>query len=182
MRRFRAFVNSLQSESLVGTSWDGKPFGRMVLDDWTWTEDKLQLELHVRKNLTFHDGKPLDNRIVADTLQRVVANKRNQQTAVSYASVTAVETAPDGGVRIRLSRPEALLLADISNTTIADPANEDNGLGPFKLLARTPQVKLAAFDNYYRGRPSIDTIQVAGLRGTALIVGRVDAWRDRRGP
>jgi peptide/nickel transport system substrate-binding protein len=180
---FRAFVNSLQSESLIGISWEGKPFGRIVLDDWKWSDDNLRLELHVRKNLTFHNGKPLDNQLVVDSLRRIFGSKRNQAAAVSYGSVIGVETAAEGGVRIQLSRAEALLLADISNSTIADPDNDDNGLGPFQLLTRTPQVKLAAFDKYYRGRPSIDTIHVAEYEEqrsswAALMRGEIDAVHE----
>jgi ABC-type transport system substrate-binding protein len=179
---FRAFVNNLLSESLVGMGWDGRPFGR-IASDWTWSDDGLTLELRIRPNMKFHDGKLADNTFIRDTLTRIFSNPPNRSFSVSYPSVTKVETAPDGVVRISLSRPEALLLADLSNSTISDPANDDNGLGPYRLLSRTPRVQLAAFDGYYRGRPNIDSVNVSEFEEqrsswAALMRGQIDAVHE----
>lgn len=179
---FNAFVNNLLSESLVGIGWDGRPYGR-VASEWAWSENGLSLDLKIRSKMTFHDGKPADAVFVRDTLRNIFSNPRNQSFSVSYKSVTNVETADDGVVRISLSRPEALMIVDLSNSTISDSSNDDNGLGPYRLVARTPQVKLAAFDNYYRGRPVIDAVQVMEFEEqrsswAALMRGQIDAVHE----
>ena len=111
---FRAFVANLFSESLVGTGADGRPFKRLA-DDWHWSDDNLTLFLHIRDNLKFHDGTPVDNKFVRESLLEVFKSP----LSVSYRSVTGVDTLDNNTVAIKLSRPEALLLSDLSNATIS---------------------------------------------------------------
>jgi len=176
----RAFVNNLFSESLVGTSWDGYPFARLAAE-WTWKDNGLTLELRIRDNLRFHDGTPVDNTFVRNTLLQVFKNPNS----VSYQSVAGVEAIENNSVAIRLSRPEALLLSDLSNATISmgTPDKDDVGLGPYRLLERGAKTRLAAFDSYYRGKPQIDAIEILEFEEqrtswAALMRGQIDAVHE----
>jgi ABC-type transport system substrate-binding protein len=176
----RAFVNNLFSESLVGTGWDGHPFARLA-SEWKWKDDGLTLELRIRDNLKFHDGTPVDNTFVRNTLLQVFKNPNS----VSYRSVASVEALENNTVAIRLSRPEALLLSDLSNATISmgDPSKADVGLGAYRLLERGAKTRLAAFDSHYRGKPQIDAIEILEFEDqrtswAALMRGQIDAVHE----
>ena len=180
---FKAFVNSQLVESLVGVGWNGRPFGRLISEDPKWSDDGLTVEFRLLKGLQFHDGTPADNEFVKERLKSIFASNRKGRGNVSYESVIDVETGPDGIVRVKLSRREALLIAELSNSTISNPKNDDVGLGPFKLVSRTPKVKLVAFDHYYRGRPTIDFVNIEESEEqrsswTALMRGEIDAVHE----
>jgi peptide/nickel transport system substrate-binding protein len=175
----RAFVNSLFSESLVTTRADGRPMDRLA-SSWTWSPDFLTLELKIRDNLKFHDGTPVDNNYIKDYLTQAFKNP-----SVSYKSVTRIDALPGNVVAIRLERPEALFLAELSNTTISirDPKKADIGLGAYRLLERGPRTRLAAFPGFYRGKPRIDSIEILEFEEqraswAALLRGEIDAVHE----
>ena len=158
-----SFVNNLVADTIVGIGWDGRPADRLVLAETAeWSDDGRALRLPLRKGLKFHDGTPIDRDAFRESLEAILKAKQPPGTNVSYQSVTAVELDPksDDGIIIRLTRPEAFLLTDLANSTLNHPKNADIGTGPFRLISRTPRPRLAAFDDYYRGRPQIDALEV----------------------
>jgi peptide/nickel transport system substrate-binding protein len=173
----RNFVSNLLSEQLIGIGWDGRPVGRLA-SDWTWEDNGLTLKIFLRENLKFHDGTPIDSAFVKKGLEELF-----RTPSVSYRSVTAVEAIDSHQLKIRLLRPEALLVADLSNFLLSHPTNRDIGAGPFRILERTPRVRLAAFDDYYRGRPQIDFVEVEDYdeqraSWAALMRGDIDAVHE----
>jgi len=173
------FVGNLLSEQLIGMGWDGRPVGRLA-SDWTWEDDGLTLKILLRENLKFHDGTPIDSAFVKKGLEQL---RRSASPSVSYRSITGIEAVGSDVLKIRLSRPEALLVADLANFLLSHPTNRDVGVGPFRLIERTPRVRLAAFDDYYRGRPQIDFVEVADYdeqrtSWAALMRGEIDAVHE----
>jgi peptide/nickel transport system substrate-binding protein len=150
----RGFVSNLLSESLIGIAWDGRPVER-VASGWTVSPDGLTVDLRLRDKLQFHNGTPVDSEYIKADLQR-----HFEQPFVGFESVIAVEALEKNIVRITLSRPEALLLLELANLSVS-AKDADVGLGPFKLLTRTPTTRLAAYEGYYRGRPSVDFVEVS---------------------
>ncbi len=174
----QGFIGNLLSESLVNIKWDGRPLARLA-SEWTWSTDGLTLDLRLHDPLQFHDGTPVDSAYVKGSLERVF----KASPYVSYQSVIAVEAPEKDLVRIKLSRREALLLADLANSSVAHPKDPNIGLGPFKLLTRTPKTRLAAFDQYYRDRPSVDFVEVEEYEEqrsawAALMRGELDAVHE----
>jgi peptide/nickel transport system substrate-binding protein len=174
----RAFISNLLSEGLVGMGWDGRPVARLAVSS-DWKENGLVLELRLRPNLKFHDGTLVDNVFVANSLKQTFKSP----TAVSYRSVTSVEPFEGDGVRVRLSRPEALLLADLSNSTLSIPGKPDIGMGPYRLIERGAKTKLASFAEYYRGKPRIDALEIQEYEEqraswAALMRGQLDAVHE----
>lgn len=177
----KSFVSNLLFESVVGIRWDGRPVDRAVAT-WDWSDDKLSLNLHLRQNLTFHDGTPVDLQFFKAGLEKLFRSA-SPLTNVSFKSVTKVETDGKDTVVLKLSRPEAFLLTDLANGSIAHPTNPDIGFGPFKLVGGGKKNQLAAFDKYYQGRPNIDFVEVEEFdeqRGTwaALLRGDIDAVHE----
>jgi peptide/nickel transport system substrate-binding protein len=177
----RSFVSNQLSDSLVGIDWDGRPV-RRVVSEWEWSPDQLELRLRLRPNLYFHDGTPVDLGFFKQAIERIL-RERQAGTNVSYGSVTAVAIDDENRLVIKLSRPEAFLLTDLANSSLTHPTNPDIGLGPYRVVAREPKVRLAAFDKYYRGRPDIDFVEVEEYeeqRGSwaALLRGQIDAVHE----
>jgi peptide/nickel transport system substrate-binding protein len=176
-----AFVNNILFDSVIGIGWDGRPADRAV-SKWSWSDDLLTLTLTLRQNMQFHDGRPIDLPFFKESLERLMREAR-PNTNVSFKSVTSVVTEPPDQVVIKLSRPEAFLLTDLANLSLSHPTNPEMGFGPYKLVQRTPKARLTAFDKYYLGRPSIETIEVEEFeeqRGSwaALLRGDLDALHE----
>lgn len=89
---------------------------------------------------------------------------------------------------IQLARPEAFFLTDLSNSSLSLPWNHDVGTGPFKRSSdarefTADRVRLTAFDGYYRGRPSVDAIELRRYdehraAWAALMRGDIDAVHE----
>jgi peptide/nickel transport system substrate-binding protein len=173
----------LAGESVLGIGWDGRPIPRL-LSEWEWSEDRLALRAKLQPNLKFHDGLPVDAALAAGVLQKVFKDPRSRLTAVSYSSITGVQAKGSDTLAITLSRPEAFLLSDLANLTLSHPSgNRDINLGPYRLLEWKPKLRLAAFDDYYRGRPQIDFIEVELFQEqrsawAALMRGQLDAVHE----
>jgi peptide/nickel transport system substrate-binding protein len=171
----KSFVGNLLSEQLVGMGWNGRPVERLASGGWS--EDGLVLTLTLRKNLQFHDGTPLDVSFVRANLEQFLA-----KSVLKYQTIVSVATRGDDQVTITLSRPDALLFADLSNFLLSHPTNPSIGMGPYRLLEGTP-VRLAAFDNYYGGRPPIDFVEVHEFEEqrsswAAMMRGEIDAVHE----
>ena len=163
---------------MIGNGWDGRPFARLATE-WSTSADGLAVDLRLRDRLQFHDGTPADGAFFKNELQRIFAKSQNE----SHKSVTSVELVEPNLIRIKLASREALLVPDLANSSFVKPKNPDVGLGPFRLLRRTPTARLEAFDGYYRGRPSLDFVEVLEYEEqrspwAAFMRGEIDAVHE----
>jgi peptide/nickel transport system substrate-binding protein len=177
-------INNFVTDSIIGIGWDGSPVDRLVSDP-EWTPDQLALTLRLKPNLKFHDGMPIDRSYFRQRLAVILKAPQTPGTNVSYQSVTSVELDPDSDDRIiiKLSRPEAFLLGDLANSSLPHPTDENISTGPYKVVTTGPRARLAAFDDYYRGRPKIDFLEVEGFEEqraswAALMRGEIDALHE----
>jgi peptide/nickel transport system substrate-binding protein len=176
-----SFANAFTSEPLVGIGWDGRPVDRIV-SAWEWTDDRLKLRLRLRPNVRFHDGSPFDLAQLKQTLETAFKERSGN---VSYKSVKSVDTdsgAPEW-VNITLTRPEAFLLTDLGNSFLRHPSDQHIGTGPYRLESSSGKPVLKAFDQYYRGRPKIDSIEIEPFGDqraswAALMRGEIDAVHE----
>jgi ABC-type transport system substrate-binding protein len=159
-------------ETLVGIGPDGRPLLKLVASDPEWLPDRLGLRLRLRPDVKFHDGTLLTPEL---TRQILLAAMR-EPAAISYKSVTSIDIDGTDSIILRLSRPEAFLLSDLAGTGIVQANKPDIGTGPYKLVPNDEKkndeqkdgekkdhvkpTRFAAFDDYYRGRPSIDFVEV----------------------
>ena len=111
--------------------------------------DGLTLDLQLRDHLQFHDGTPVDAQYIKADLERIFKDSSYD----SYRSVVAVETVDTNLVRIKLARRESLMLSDLANSSVTNNKDPNIGLGPFKLITRTPTTRLAAFDQVLSRSP-----------------------------
>lgn len=176
------FVNAFVADSLVGTTWNGRPVDRVV-SAWEWV-DPTTLKLRVRPGLKWHDKTPVAIEQFKQVLEGAIKSPSGYQ--ISYASVTAVELDPSARdvVEIKLSRPEAFILADLAADSLQHPGDPILGTGPFRYEGSSGNtIRLSAFDDYYRGRPQLDQVEIKSfgeLRGSwaALMRGEVDGVHE----
>jgi peptide/nickel transport system substrate-binding protein len=144
-------------EALVGIAWNGRPLWKLVAAEPEWLPDSLGLRLRLRTDVKFHDGTPLTPEL---TRQILLAAMR-ESAAISYKSVKAIDIEGPDTIILRLARPEAFLLSDLAMTAIVRADKPDIGTGPYKLIPEdAKKTRFAAFDDYYRGRPAIDVVDV----------------------
>jgi len=114
----------------------------------------------LRPDLRFTDGSPLDAAAVSDILGRIL---QGGDLGPGLQDITHIEPIGPGTLAIDLRArssllPEALALVSIERLG-AEPATA----GPYRRLANDgDRTSLEAFAGYYRGRPSIDRVELRG--------------------
>ena len=151
--------------------------GNMVADlagNWEMSDGGRTFTFHLRKGLKFHDGRPLTADDVVFTWDAAKAPDSLFVVKDQYAKYTAKKL-DDTTVQISMKDPNPAFLIDASlpilpqhilgSVPVGDwQKNDFNrkpiGAGPFKFDSwQTGQsITLKAFDDYYAGRPKIDTV------------------------
>ncbi len=184
LTRFK--LGSAETEPALAASWDV-------------SEDGLTYVFHLRPDVVFHDGTPLNaEAVVTSFVRQLDASHPFHRPGMDYASISfaGVDTITATGeleVTIRLSDPIILLpgnLATFAAGVLSPTAIEAHGqgyaehvagTGPFKLESWTKDVELVyvANDRYWGGRPAVDrvvwrTIAEDTVRLSELKTGSVD--------
>jgi MarR-like DNA-binding transcriptional regulator SgrR of sgrS sRNA len=138
----------LVAEPLVRLNERGEPEAWLAR---TWQRDaeSKRWRFTLRTRVTFHDGSPLTPAVVAEIVAAALKLK-----------CTGTPTT----VVIESDRPVLDLLYRLARTPIA---RGEIGTGPFKVASKT---SLAAFEEYWKGRPFVDTVEFAVGRGTTADV------------
>jgi peptide/nickel transport system substrate-binding protein len=118
--------------------------------------------IRLRKDVKFHNGKPLTSADVVASLTRWGATASTGKAI--FKNVEGVEAKGPNAVEIRLKEPSGTLLTvlaqvdsaaaiypkEIIDATAAGPLKEFVGTGPFKFVEHKPDrhIKLARFDGY----------------------------------
>jgi peptide/nickel transport system substrate-binding protein len=163
--------------------------------EWSVADDGVTWTVTLRDDATFHDGEP----ITAEDVKFSIELWRDHEEwpylssypdvfetveATNETTVTIVTSEPVGNFESRM-----LFMYVIPQhiwEAVEDPTTFDNaemiGSGPFQLVEfnQGEFAQLAAFEEYYAGRPNIDevifqTIENSDARVTALTTGEVDA-------
>lgn len=155
-----------------------------ALDDSTW-------QFTLRQGVKFTDGEPVNAQAVKFSLDRIL-DPANHAPTISYIrTIKSVEVSGEYQVKIHTNGPDPLLPtrmsryptyivppAYVSKVGAAEFARRPVGSGAYTLSAFVPDEKVVmqANPDYWRGRPSIDTvtwrpIPEATARVTALLTG-----------
>ncbi len=175
---------------------DGRPalVGELA-ERWAWSDGGKRLTFHLRRGVTWHDGKPFTNADVAYTfdLVRDLPTRRlklNPRKAW-YANIADVRTAGEYEVSFGLRQPQPGLLNLLASAYgVIYPAHVDPnelrtravGTGPFLLKTVVPDEKLvlARNPNYFvKGRPYLDGLEYVVIKSrpsriAALEAGQID--------
>ena len=115
--RARTFVGRIVFASLCDKLLDINPelgFVPKLATAWSWSDDNLTLTFTLRDGITFQDGDPIDATAVKANLDRArtLPDSLRKSELASVADVVAVDPKT---VAIKLSRPDATLLAQLSD-------------------------------------------------------------------
>jgi peptide/nickel transport system substrate-binding protein len=135
----------------------------------------LTLRIHLRPDAHFHDGTPVSAPAVVKILKQKIAKPQS----IGFEAVRSIDTADDGSLLFRLSRPDGFLTSTLATTLIIDDDKPDVGTGPFRLVAEKENLAAVRNASYYRGAPDIERVEVipyptARATWVRLLRGEVD--------
>ncbi|MGE3840243.1 MAG: ABC transporter substrate-binding protein [Vicinamibacterales bacterium] len=114
----------------------------------------------LRPGLRFTDGSPLDATVVAGILDRIL---RGGDLGPGLQDITHVEAIGPATLAIDLRAQSSLLPEALAVVSIERLEAEPATAGPYRRLANDGDwTPLEAFAEYYRGRPSIDRVELRG--------------------
>ncbi len=160
-----------------------------IAESWEISEDGKCYTFHLRDDVTFHNGEKLTAEDVAFSLD--LYNESEYQGAV-VDGFDHYEIVDDNTIKVYTFSVYAPFLDNLSQMFVAskayfEEAGEDKfaqepvGCGPYKWVSHEigNKVELEAYDDYYRGAPSIKNVtfkvisDVASM-GMAIQTGEID--------
>src|SRR3954471_16865926 len=186
------------TEGLTRFKTGGIEIEQALSDGWDISEDGTGYLFHIRSDVTFHDGTPLDAKAVeTNFLRQIDENNPLHLDTMVYAGIVFADVksvAADGEMlNVVLTKPSVLLpgnLAIFAAGIVSPTALEKEGAnfgqspvgtGPFKFDSWTKDVELVlvANEDYWGGRPALDrvvwrTIADDTVRLSELQTGSID--------
>ena len=150
----RQVTQNQSVEGLVKIGEDGRPTSWLARS-WEFAPNGRTLKLHLRPDVTFHDGSPVTAPSVAKILDRLLPSFMGP----AFADVEQI-TAPgktELDIALRQSSPFVLEALELQ---FRSPTAASAGTGPFEPVGPASPSELRANDHYYLGRPVIDRIAV----------------------
>lgn len=167
-------VQQVYAETLTSIGDDGtaKPF---LAERYEVSGDGKSYTFHLRRNVRFHNGRPLVARDVQANMERVRDKVKSGWLSGAMKLVQTIATPDDHTVVVTLSQSYAPLLNLLSELWIVAPESEGwdatirkpIGTGPFTFGQWQPNVRFTApaFKQYWQpGLPYLDAVQF-DLRG-----------------
>jgi peptide/nickel transport system substrate-binding protein len=147
----------MTQEGLVLLSADGRPVPWLA-ESWSVSDDGLKWTFHLRKDVTFHDGKPMTVDDVRDSLVQQLP----LDLGPLFSDIASIQAGSTFELVVNLKQRSTFLVEAL--TTSIHASNSNVGTGPFEPAEPSPRdresMELRAFEKYYAGRPSIDRIVI----------------------
>jgi len=169
-----------------------------LASDWEVSEDARVWTFHLRRNVQFHDGTPLDARSVEYSIKRQREAKKNQISYADfvYAPVQKVEIVDDYTVRFHLKYSFAPFINNLAvpmAAPVVGPSARDNanggtapppGTGPYIPAKRMDGgILLRANPHYWSTAPAVKeiiflTVKDSPAQSEMLLQGQSDIALD----
>jgi oligopeptide transport system substrate-binding protein len=181
-----------------------------VAESWEISPDGLRFTFRIRSGVRFHNGRTVTSEDVLYSFTRILDPGVNSKRREVFAEVKGAEEFGAGKsprvegfevvdpltFRITLTRPLPYFLQLLATPTASivpkeiydDPGKgylaRPVGCGPFKVgrWERSNFLELAAFDDYYRGRPKLDRVVIRFIENPASAMEEYKAggleWMD----
>ncbi len=154
------------------TLFDYTPEGEIVphlAHDYEFSSDGLVLTLHIRDDVTFHDGTPLTAEVVKGSLDRFLDPANAFTFRFLLDRVEEVVVTGEHTVELHLSTQFAPLLAHLTHNTVsvvlpsnvADLETNPIGTGPFSFASRDvgTSIDLERYDGYWGEQPGVSGVR-----------------------
>jgi peptide/nickel transport system substrate-binding protein len=138
--------------------------------------DALTWVFHLRGGVRFHDGRTMDARDVAWSIQSMMNGAVISAKGGAFADVTSVEVQGPLTLVLRTRRPDASLLFNLSDGlfgVVERGAGRDEGLhpvgtGPFRFVSQVQDKEVVVERNadYWAGVPKIERVRFAVVPDT----------------
>ncbi len=163
-----------------------------LIESWDHSEDYKEWTFHLRKDVRWHDGKPVTARDVKFTIELITDTHLMYEVKL-FDEITIID---DFTCQLRSKRPfDALiygwsgvfpehLLGDLDKSKfwLWEFWKQPVGYGPYRYVRSLPNtmVELEANPDYYKEKPKIKhvVIKLGGHPVTELLSGNVDAVFD----
>ncbi|MBR0679150.1 ABC transporter substrate-binding protein [Roseomonas eburnea] len=145
----------MMSDTLVSLDWDMKTVRPGLAERWDVSEDGKTYTFHLRRDVTFCDGKPFTARDVVYTINRWLDPATRSPVRWRAGPVREVTAVDDYTVRYELNAPygELLYQLTLSFSSIIDQATVErlgqnfgvqgfNGTGPYCWVSWTPRQEM----------------------------------------
>lgn len=141
---------------------------------------------HLRRGVTFHDGRPFTAADAAYTYTSLIAPDFVSRKKAAFSAIAAVAALDDFTLEFTLSRRQPSFVANMPAIGIIPSGwkigeQPPPGTGPFRYLGRegTRLYRFGANDNYWQGRPGIRALTLAVVpeettRALEMMHGSVD--------
>jgi peptide/nickel transport system substrate-binding protein len=138
--------------------------------------DPLTYIFHLRRNVKFHDGRPLTSRDVKWTFDSLLEGKTRTTRAAAYRYVDHVEAPDDFTVIFRLKEPFSPLLWNLSDGamgivpygSLGEMTTHPIGSGPFRFVSaeQDRDVVIERNDAYWGEKPRVPRVRFAVVPDT----------------
>lgn len=166
-----------------------------LVERWEASPDATTWTLYLRRNVKFHDGTPFNATAIKFTFERLLdpetkAGSRSYWFAIKSVEVkdtytAVIRTSPNAPFLRKLNYGPCEIVSPSQVKRLGDKFAQTTelpvGTGPYRFAeyVKGSHIKLVANNEYWGGRPKIDTIIVkpipeAGARLMALEAGTVD--------
>jgi peptide/nickel transport system substrate-binding protein len=151
----RQVTQNQSVEGLVKIGEDGRATAWLA-QGWEFTPDGRTLKMHLRPDLTFHDGSPVSAPVVAHLLETLLP----QFMGPTFADVESIAASGPTDINIQLRQRSPFVLEALE-LQLRSPGPAKAGTGPFEPAGPASPTDLKANDHYYLGRPAIDRLTVS---------------------
>ncbi|MBI4278082.1 MAG: ABC transporter substrate-binding protein, partial [Armatimonadetes bacterium] len=182
-------------EPLVDTDFKTGKIIPKLATAWRISPDGLTYTFTLRRGVKFHDGTDFNAQAVKYTIDRLLDPKTTVPIRFIVAAIKQVEVVDPNTVRFILSKPDPVLLANITTTQVAvispttgqrlgqdrlrlNPTGAGTGPYLFKEWVRGDRVVVERNPNYWGKKPTFERVEFrivpdAGTRLTQLLAGDV---------
>ncbi|MGC4960828.1 ABC transporter substrate-binding protein [Gordonia sp. DT101] len=176
-------------DTLIRYSRDDLTVRPSLATAWRLSPDGLSLALDLRSDVTFHNGRPFVSSDVQKSLEAYLAGPWTPQFKRTAAAITSYDTSDPHRVVLRFAHPLSNIFDLLDSAPILDAQSLPQlkagksyiGTGPFKFASWQPNssLRLVRNDNYWGGKPNLDSITFVIIRDqqslyTRLRTGQID--------
>lgn len=144
-----------------------------MAESWDWSEDGMELTVHLREGMTFHNGTPITSADVKFSFERILDEATGAAARSKFTSISSIEVPDNLTVVFKFAEKNVAILVDMASNNAAilskdffdnggDPNVESVGAGPYKLVKWEPdnRIELTAHEGYFiDGMPKIKNLE-----------------------